>query len=102
MVHSGDPVGGFCISRQHSFHMLDDPLRRFAIPFRWNRPFLPLPCHQLRKRRWKLAWISPDQFVGTNGDGFGAFGIVAQGHYGLDDMFMKDCCTPLALSLIER
>ena len=65
--------------RQHSLQLLHNPLRRFAIPFRWDRHFLPLPGHQSRERGWKLDWISPDQFIGADGDGFWAFGVIAQG-----------------------
>jgi hypothetical protein len=50
--------------------MFHNPLRRLAVPEWWDRSFLPLPGHQSRERWWQLAWISPDQFIGADGDGF--------------------------------
>ena len=64
---------------QQSLQLLHNPLRRLAIPFGRNRPFLPLPGHQSRQRGWKLAWISPDQFIGANREGFRPLGVVTQG-----------------------
>jgi hypothetical protein len=58
--------------------MFHDSFRCLAVPFRRNRPFFSLPGHQSRERGWKLAWISPDQFIGADGDGFWAFGVVAE------------------------
>jgi len=63
---------------QQLFKLSNDPFCGLPIPFRRNHPFLPLPGHQSRKRRWKLARIGPDQFVGADGDGFWAFGVVAE------------------------
>ena len=59
--------------------LFHNPFRGLPVPQRRNRLFLPPPRHQSRERGWKLAWISPDQFVGSNGDGFWAFGVIAQG-----------------------
>ena len=58
--------------------MLDDPLYRFAVPFRRDRSFFPLPWHQSRQRGRKLARIGADEFVSPNGDGLGTLGVVMQ------------------------
>jgi|CXWL01.1.fsa_nt_gi hypothetical protein len=63
--------------------MFHDPVRNLAVPELQDRAFLPLPGHQARECRWKLSWISLDQFVGADGDGFWAFAVVAKDRVGL-------------------
>ena len=58
--------------------MLDNPLRRFAAPFKRNRAFFPSPCHQSRQRGRQLARIGADEFVRPNRDGIRSLGVVAQ------------------------
>ncbi len=84
--------------KQQSLQLSHNPLRRLAIPFRWNRPFLPLPGHQSCKRWRQLARISPDQFVGADGDGFWALGVVTEGRVGLQQYLES---IELACGLIE-
>ena len=45
LSHSPAPLS------QHVFETQYNPFRRLAVPFRWNRPFLPLPGHQSHERR---------------------------------------------------
>jgi hypothetical protein len=71
-------LGQLCVEvsiiylRQHSLQLLHNPLRRFAIPLRWDRAFLPLSGHQSRKtRQVGLSGLSGlSGFFGL----FGAFG----------------------------
>ena len=58
---------------QHSLQMLDDPRGCFAVPFRRNLAFFPLPCHQSRQRGRKFAWIDADEFIRPDRDGLGTF-----------------------------
>ena len=62
---------------QHSLQTLDDPLCAFAVPFRKDRAFFLLPCHQSCQRGRQLAGIGPNEFVRPNRDGLGTFGVVA-------------------------
>jgi|CXWL01.1.fsa_nt_gi hypothetical protein len=76
IFHQGSPA----LSCQNFSQMFHNPLRGLPVPQRRDRAFLPLPCQQSRERGGKLARISPNQFVGADGDGFQAFGVVAQGN----------------------
>ena len=58
--------------------MSHNPLLRLAVPFWWDRAFLPFPCHQLGEHRRQFAQIGTDEFVGADGDGFWAFSVVTQ------------------------
>lgn len=58
--------------------MLDDPLRRFAIPSQRDRAFFLLPRHQSRQRGRKLTRIGHNQLVRHDPDGLGTLGVVMQ------------------------
>ena len=62
--------------------VLHNPLGCFAVPFRRDRAFFPLPCHQSCQRRRQLAWIGANEFVRPDRDGLGTFGVVAQSQAG--------------------
>ena len=47
------------LTYQQSFQMLDNPLCRFAVPFRRDRAFFPVPCHQSRQCGRQLAGSVP-------------------------------------------
>jgi hypothetical protein len=52
------------------------PFRCLVVPRGWDPALLPLPSHQSCERGRELAWISPDQFIGADGDGLRSFGVV--------------------------
>jgi hypothetical protein len=70
--------GVVSLTHQQPLQMLDDPLRRLAVPFRRDRAIFPLPRHQSCQCRRQLAWIGTNEFVRADGDGLGTFGVATQ------------------------
>src|SRR5262245_3318535 len=73
---------------QQSFEMLDNPLRRFAIPERGDRALLPLPFHESCERGRELVWIGPNEFIGADRDGLRPLSSIAQG----EARYAKNSC----------
>ena len=69
------PLGAASVRDKQPFQTLDDPLCGFAVPFRRDRAFFLLPCHQSCQRGRQLAGIGPNEFVRPNRDGLGTFGL---------------------------
>ncbi len=71
-------VGGSARLEQQPLQLFHNPLCCLPVPERLDRTFLPLSGYQVHKYEWQLAWISPDQSVGADRDGLGAFGVIAE------------------------
>ena len=69
------PLGAASVRDKQPVQMLDDPHGRLAVPFRRDRAFFLLPCHQSCQRGRQLAGIGPNEFVRPNSDGLGTFGL---------------------------
>ena len=57
--------------------MLDDPSCRPAVPFRRDRTFFPLACHQSCERRRQLVRIGAYEVIRADRNGLGPFGVIA-------------------------
>ena len=57
------PLGAASVRDKKPFQMLGDPLCGFAVPFRRDRAFFLLPCHQSCQRGRQLAGIGHNEFV---------------------------------------